>query len=97
MLEMRSSADGGPGVAALRAFRSRDASARSGPVGDHPLNGRRPAVMVPSEPLSLPASLAQAGEGPSATWMNTFRTRLNPLRVCHVSGLLVVLSMQMFR
>jgi len=39
----------------------------------------------------------QAGEGPPVTSANTIRGRLNPLRVYHVSGLLVVLSTQMFR
>ena len=94
---MRLSAGGIPGAAALRAFRSRGAPARPGSVGGHSLNGRRPAAMVLFEPRSLLAPLMQAGGGPPVTSVNTFRTRLNPLRVCHVSGLLVVLSTQMFR
>ena len=49
------------------------------------------------EPWFLLAPLTQAGERPVGYLANTVRDRLNPLRVYHVSGLLVVLSTQMFR
>lgn len=53
--------------------------------------------MMLFEPWFLLAPLVQAGGGPAVTSVNTIRDRLNPLRVSHVLGLLVVLSTQMFR
>ena len=50
-----------------------------------------------SGPVRRRAPLLPEGDGPAAGRVNTFRDRLNPLRGCHVSGLLVVLSMQMLR